>query len=40
MHLFIQPWSICAASTRTHLELQAYWLTDANEINPLGIEIW
>ncbi len=26
--------------TKTHLVLQAYWLTDADEINPLGIEIW
>ncbi len=28
------------ASSRTHLVLQAYCLTDAEEINPLGIEIW
>ncbi len=28
------------ASSRTHLVLQAYWLTDVDEINPLGIEIW
>ncbi len=28
------------ASSRTHLVLQAYCLTDVNEINPLGIEIW
>ncbi len=28
------------ASSRTHLALQAYCLTDAEEINPLGIEIW
>ncbi len=25
---------------RTHLVLQAYCLTDVDEINPLGIEIW
>ncbi len=30
----------CAASSRTHLVLQAYCLTDVDEINPLGIEIW
>ncbi len=30
----------CAASSRTHLVLQAYCLTDADEINPLGIDIW
>ncbi len=29
-----------AASSRTHLVLQAYCLTDVDEINPLGIEIW
>ncbi len=29
-----------AASSQTHLVLQAYWLTDVDEINPLGIEIW
>ncbi len=29
-----------AASSQTHLVLQAYCLTDADEINPLGIEIW
>ncbi len=28
-----------AASSRTHLVLQAYCLTDVDEINPLGIEI-
>ncbi len=28
------------ASSRTHLVLQAYWFTDVDEINPLGIEIW
>ncbi len=28
------------ASSRTHLVLQAYCLTDVDEINPLGIEIW
>ncbi len=29
-----------AASSQTHLVLQAYCLTDVDEINPLGIEIW
>ncbi len=29
-----------ATSSRTHLVLQAYCLTDVDEINPLGIEIW
>ncbi len=29
-----------AASSRTQLVLQAYCLTDVDEINPLGIEIW
>ncbi len=29
-----------AASSRTHLVLQAHCLTDVDEINPLGIEIW
>ncbi len=28
------------ASSQTHLVLQAYCLTDVDEINPLGIEIW
>ncbi len=28
------------ASSWTHLVLQAYCLTDVDEINPLGIEIW
>ncbi len=28
------------ASSQTHLVLQAYCLTDIDEINPLGIEIW
>ncbi len=28
------------ASSRTHLVLQVYCLTDVDEINPLGIEIW
>ncbi|KAL0151063.1 hypothetical protein M9458_053576 [Cirrhinus mrigala] len=29
-----------AASSRTHLVLQAYWHTDVDEINRLGIELW
>ncbi len=29
-----------AASSQTHLVLQAYCLTDVDEINTLGIEIW
>ncbi len=29
-----------AASRRTHPVLQAYWLTDVDEINPLAIEVW
>ncbi len=29
-----------AATSRTHLVQQAYCLTDVDEINPLGIEIW
>ncbi len=29
-----------AASSQTHLVLQAYCLTEVDEINPLGIEIW
>ncbi len=28
------------ASSRTHLVMQAYCLTDIDEINPLGIEVW
>ncbi len=28
------------ASSQTHLVLQAYCLTEVDEINPLGIEIW
>ncbi len=28
------------ASSRTHLVMQAYCLTDVDEMNPLGIKIW
>ncbi len=35
---YVKHWS--NASSQTHLVLQAYCLTDVDEINPLGIEIW
>ncbi len=34
------PRHLFTAACRTHLVLQAYCLTDVDEINPLGIEIW
>ncbi len=35
------PIDLCgAASSQTHLVLQAYWLTNVDEINPLGIDVW